>query len=121
MSYKLIIVESPAKCAKIEGYLGSEYKCIASFGHLQELKSLKDIDINNNFQPRFTPIESKHKQIDYIRSKILNAKEVILATDDDREGEAISWHICHLFNLPITTTKRIIFHEITKPALLYAV
>lgn len=121
MSYKLIIVESPAKCAKIESYLGSEYKCVASFGHLQELKSLKDIDINNNFQPRFTPIESKHKQIDYIRSKILNAKEVILATDDDREGEAISWHICHLFNLPITTTKRIIFHEITKPALLHAV
>jgi DNA topoisomerase-1 len=121
MSYKLVIVESPAKCEKIEGYLGSEYKCIASFGHLQELKSLKDIDINNNFQPRFTPIESKRKQIDYIRSKILNAKEVILATDDDREGEAISWHICNLFNLSIATTKRIIFHEITKPALMHSI
>ena len=87
MSYKLIIVESPAKCEKIESYLGSEYKCVASFGHLQELKSLKDIDINNNCKPRFTPIQSKSKQIEYIRSKIMNAKEVILATDDDREGE----------------------------------
>ena len=121
MPYKLVIVESPAKCEKIESYLGSEYKCIASFGHLQELKSLKDIDINNNFQPRFTPIQSKSKQIDYIRSKIRNAEEVILATDDDREGEAISWHICNLFNLSVTTTKRIIFHEITKPALLYSI
>ena len=121
MPYKLVIVESPAKCEKIESYLGSEYKCIASFGHLQELKSLKDIDINNNFQPRFTPIQSKSKQIDYIRSKIMNAEEVILATDDDREGEAISWHICNLFNLSVTTTKRIIFHEITKPALLYSI
>ena len=121
MPYKLVIVESPAKCEKIESYLGSEYKCIASFGHLQELKSLKDIDINNNFQPRFTPIQSKSKQIDYIRSKIMNAEEVILATDDDREGEAISWHICNLFNLSVTTTKRIIFHEITKSALLYSI
>jgi DNA topoisomerase-1 len=121
MSYKLVIVESPAKCEKIESYLGSEYKCVASFGHLQELKSLKDIDINNNCKPRFSPIQSKSKQIDYIRSKIINAKEVILATDDDREGEAISWHICNLFNLPITTTKRIIFHEITKPAILQAI
>jgi len=121
MSYKLVIVESPAKCEKIESYLGSEYKCVASFGHLQELKSLKDIDINNNCKPRFTPIQSKSKQIEYIRSKIMNAKEVILATDDDREGESISWHICNLFNLPITTTKRIIFHEITKSAILQAI
>lgn len=121
MSYKLVIVESPAKCEKIESYLGSEYKCVASFGHLQELKSLKDIDISNNCKPRFTPIQSKSKQIDFIRSKIINAKEVILATDDDREGEAISWHICNLFNLPITTTKRIIFHEITKPAILHSI
>ena len=121
MSYKLVIVESPAKCEKIESYLGSEYKCIASFGHLQELKSLKDIDINSNFQPHFTPIESKRKQIDYIRSKIMNATEVILATDDDREGEAISWHVCNLFNLSITTTKRIIFHEITKSALIHSI
>ena len=121
MAYKLVIVESPAKCAKIESYLGSEYKCIASFGHLQELNSLKDIDISNNFKPRFTPIQSKSKQIEYIRSKIMHAKEVILATDDDREGEAISWHVCNLFNLSITTTKRIIFHEITKPALLHSI
>jgi len=119
--YKLVIVESPSKCETIEHYLGPDYKCIASFGHLQELTSLNDIDISNNFQPRFHPIQTKCKQIETLRSKIMNADEVILATDDDREGESISWHICTLFNLSILTTKRIIFHEITKSALLHAI
>ena len=97
MSYKLVIVESPAKCDKIEKYLGAGYKCIASFGHLQQLFSLKDIDINNNFKPLFTPIDSKKQQIERIKNKIINCKEVILASDDDREGEGIAWHICELF------------------------
>ena len=119
--YKLVIVESPSKCEKIEHYLGSDYKCIASFGHLQELKSLKDIDMNNNFKPTFSPIQSKCKQIEKLRSKIKDAEEVLLATDDDREGESISWHICNLFNLSIVTTKRIVFHEITQTALLHAI
>jgi DNA topoisomerase-1 len=121
MSYTLVIVESPAKCQKIENYLGPGYKCIASFGHLQELKSLKDIDISNNFMPNFNPIESKQKQINKIKQLLTYSKEVILATDDDREGEAISWHICKLFNLSTETTKRIIFHEITKPAITKAI
>jgi DNA topoisomerase-1 len=120
MSYSLLIVESPAKCQKIESYLGSGYKCIASYGHIQELSGMKNIDIDNNFKPSFQPMESKTQQISKIRTMIKNAKEVLLASDDDREGEAIGWHICQVFNLPLTT-KRIIFHEITKDAIVRAV
>lgn len=121
MAYSLLIVESPAKCDKIEKYLGQGYKCIASYGHLQELTSLKDIDIKNNFKPKFNPIEKKTQQITRIKNMITNAKEVILATDDDREGEGIAWHICELFNLSVEHTKRIIFHEVTESALKAAV
>jgi DNA topoisomerase-1 len=123
MNKKLIIVESPAKCLKIESYLGNEYKCIASYGHLRKLPSLNNIDINNNFETNYSIIDEpiKKKQINIIRKEIKNSSEVILATDDDREGEAIAWHICILFDLPIQTTKRIIFHEITENAIKYAV
>ena len=123
MSYSLIIVESPAKCAKIEKMLGSGYKCIASYGHLQQLSSLNDIDISNNFKPTFTPIDSKKPQISKIKGLITNpnCNEVILASDDDREGEGIAWHICHLFNLSMETTKRIVFHEITETAIKTAI
>jgi len=121
MSYTLVIVESPAKCQKIESYLGPGYKCIASYGHLQQLNSLNDIDISNNFKPKFVPIDTKRQQINKIKQLITHSKEVILATDDDREGEAISWHICQLFDLSITDTKRIIFHEVTKPAITKAI
>ena len=121
MSYALLIVESPAKCSKIENYLGSGYKCVASFGHLRELNSLEAIDIKNNFKPTFVESESKLKQISKIRSLITKASEVLLASDDDREGEAIAWHICQIFGLPVKTTKRIIFHEITETALKNAV
>jgi len=120
MSYTLLIVESPAKCQKIESYLGSSYKCIASYGHIQELPGLKNIDIENNFTPTFQPMESKSMQINKMRNLINNAKDVMLASDDDREGEAIAWHICEVFNLPLST-KRIIFHEITKDAIVRAV
>ena len=115
----LVIVESPAKCKKIEEYLGPGYKCMASFGHLRELPSLKNIDIENNFQPTYTLIENslKKKQIELLRKEIKAADEVILATDDDREGEAIAWHLCQLFKLDINKTKRIIFHEITSTAI----
>ena len=121
MTYTLLIVESPAKCDKIEGYLGSGYKCIASYGHLQQLSSLKDVDISNNFKPSFTPVESKMSQISKIKRLINGSSEVILATDDDREGEGIAWHICSLFELSFEKTKRIIFHEITKSAITNAV
>ena len=113
----LVIVESPAKCKKIESYLGVGYKCIASYGHIREMDGLKSIDIGNTFQPTYRSMLSKKKYINSLRTNIQKASEVILATDDDREGEAIAWHICMLFNLSIQRTKRIIYHEITKPAI----
>jgi DNA topoisomerase-1 len=120
---KLVIVESPAKCKKIESYLGSDYKVIASFGHLRQLAKLEDIHVNDNFRTIYSIIEEplKLKQIEKIRSEIEKVDEVIIATDDDREGEAIGWHICDLFGLPVETTKRIIFHEITQSALQEAI
>jgi len=118
----LVIVESPAKCGKIESYLGAGYKCIASFGHIREIANgLKSIDFTNNYRVSFKPAKGKSKYISNMRKAISNAKEVILATDDDREGEAIAWHICKMFNLPLESTKRIIFHEITKPAIRAAI
>ena len=119
----LVIVESPAKCKKIEEYLGPGYKCVASYGHLRELPSLKNIDIENNFAPTYTIIDNaiKKKQIEFLRKEINNANEVILASDDDREGEKISYCIAQIFNLDIKKTKRITFNEITEQALLNAI
>ena len=115
----LVIVESPAKCKKIEEYLGPGYKCVATYGHIRELPSLKNIDIENNFSPTYLLIDNavKNKNIEFLRKEIKAANEVILATDDDREGEAIAWHLCDVFKLDINKTKRIIFHEITESAL----
>ena len=123
MSISLVIVESPAKCKKIESYLGPGYKVIASFGHLRTISGLESIDINNNFNTKYSVINEdlKLKQIEKIRSEIFKADDVIIATDDDREGEAIGWHICDLFGLSITNTKRIIFHEITEGAIQSAI
>ena len=116
----LIIVESPAKCKKIEGFLGNSYKCLASYGHIREFSNgLKSID--SNYKVLYKISQNKQKYVKILRAAIKKSTEVILATDDDREGEAIAWHICKVFNLPIKTTKRIIFHEITKKAILKAV
>jgi len=118
----LLIVESPAKCKKIESYLGQGYKCVASFGHLRELTSLQHIDLQPTaWKLSFQNIALKKKQIDTLAKEINKADEVLLATDDDREGEAIAWHICILFNLNVERTKRIVFHEITQQALQQAV
>ena len=117
----LVIVESPAKCNKIESYLGPGYKCIATFGHFRTLDGLKSINMDN-FKLKFSCMEEKSKQISRIKSEIeLCMGNVIIATDDDREGEAIGWHICDMFKLPVETTPRIIFHEITKTAIERAV
>ena len=117
----LVIVESPAKCKKIEGYLGSGYKCKASFGHIRGLSDgLKCIDIGGDFKPTFTMLPGKGKYIKPLRDAVKRATEVVLATDDDREGEAIAWHICKVFKLPVATTKRIVFNEITKAAVKHA-
>ena len=124
MPKTLVIVESPAKCKKIEDYLGPGYKCIASFGHIQGLNNklgMKCIDIESNFKPKFAQLQEKQKNIAKLKSEIALADEVVLATDDDREGEAIAWHICNVCHLPVNTTKRIIFHEITKTAINSAV
>ncbi len=118
---RLIIVESPAKCKKIEDFLGVGYCCLASYGHIRTLKTLKDVDIENHFKPRFKMIDSKKQNINKLEAYIKKSDEVILATDDDREGEAIAWHICQQFGLPVESTKRIIFHEITKQAIQKAV
>jgi len=126
MSYILVIVESPSKCKKIEHYLnnnnnGTKYKCMASYGHIRELNGLTSIDIHNNFTPTFTNSASKKEQIAKLKKAIKESKEVILASDDDREGEAIAWHLCQVFNLPVKTTQRILFHEITESALQKAI
>ena len=114
----LVIVESPSKCQKIEKFLGKGYKCIASFGHICQLTNIL---IKNNFHPEFKLLGNKSKNIKNLSQSIKKASEVILATDDDREGEAIAWHICRIAKLPIATTKRIIFHEITEKAIKQAV
>lgn len=117
----LVIVESPAKCSKIESYLGPGYKCIATFGHFRTLDGLKSIHMDN-FTLTFSSMDEKSKQISRIKSEIESCMgNVIIATDDDREGEAIGWHVCDMFKLPVATTPRIIFHEITKTAIERAV
>ena len=119
----LIIVESPSKCGKIESFLGEEYCCIASKGHIRTIEGLKSIDTKSTFEPTFTIIDEKSSHIEQMRSVInrFSKQNIILASDDDREGEAIAWHICKVFDLPIETTKRILFHEITKKAIVDAV
>jgi DNA topoisomerase-1 len=119
----LVIVESPAKCKKIEEYLGPGYKCVATYGHLRELSSLKSIDIDNNFTPTYTVIDNaiKKKQIEILRKEIKNAHEVILSLDGDREGEKIAYCVAQIFKLDINKTKRITFNEITESAIKYAI
>ena len=117
----LIIVESPAKCSKIESFLGSKYKCIASYGHIRELK--KDntaYDEKNNFKPMYQIIKERKEYVENIRPLFKRYKNIFIATDDDREGEAIGWHICKVFKLSLKTTKRIIFNSITKNAIIDA-
>jgi DNA topoisomerase-1 len=113
----LVIVESPSKCKTIESYLGSDYRVIASCGHFRGLTHLDQIDFVS-MKIKFET--TKPKIVKFLREEVAISKEVILATDDDREGEAIAWHICQICKLSVETTKRIIFHEITKPAILNA-
>jgi DNA topoisomerase-1 len=103
--------------------LGPGYKCLASFGHLRTISSLKDIDTKNGFEPTYHIMDDmyKCKQIEVLRKEIAVSDEVIIATDDDREGESIGWSICQIFGLSVATTKRIIFREITQNAITYAI
>jgi DNA topoisomerase I len=113
----LVIVESPSKCKTIESYLGHEYRVIASCGHFRSLTKLEQIDLET-LKVKYE--NTKPKIVKYLKEEVGIAKEVILATDDDREGESIAWHICQICKLPVETTKRIVFHEITKTAILKA-
>jgi DNA topoisomerase-1 len=119
----LLIVESPSKIAKIQSYLGTGYYVTASCGHLRTVTSLKDIDIKNQFRVDYQVIESKRTQVEQLRHIVgrFPPEQVVLATDNDREGEAIAYHLCVLLDLPVETTRRIVFNEITQSALQYAV
>lgn len=118
----LVIVESPSKCAKIEKYLGFQYKCIASKGHIRELKTV-DCKKQKKYVPEFEIIKEKEAHVVWMKTivKSFPSENVFIGTDDDREGEGIAWHICQVCNLDITTTKRILFHEVTQSALVKSI
>ncbi len=123
MSKKLLIVESPAKAKTIEKYLGADFSVKSSFGHIRDLEKGSDlgVDVTNNYEPRYIIPADKGKLVKELTDSAKKADEVWLATDEDREGEAISWHLCKVLGLDEHTTKRIVFHEITKPAIQKAV
>ena len=122
MAENLVIVESPAKAKTIEGFLGKGYVVKSSFGHVRDLaKSDKAIDVKNDFAPSYEISEEKKAVIAELTKLSKKADTVWLATDEDREGEAISWHLFETLGLNDKKTKRIVFHEITKPAILNAI
>lgn len=122
MSKNLVIVESPAKAKTIEGYLGKDYKVASSYGHVRDLpKGDKAIDIKNRFNPTYEVTADKKEVIKNLKSLVKNAEMIFLASDDDREGEAISWHLKEVLNLKDENTKRIVFREITKNAITKAI
>jgi len=122
MADNLVIVESPAKAKTIEGFLGKDYTVRSSFGHVRDLvKNDKAIDVENDFAPNYEVSDDKAKVVDELRRLAKKAKTVWLATDEDREGEAISWHLFESLELKQANTKRIVFHEITKKAIRDAV
>lgn len=112
---KLVIVESPAKAKTIQKYLGAGYEVVASMGHVRDLpKSLLGVDIENGFKPRYMDIPGKTALIRQLRTKAANAEQVYLATDPDREGEAISWHLAQILKLNVAAQNRVTFNEITR-------
>lgn len=122
MAKNLLIVESPAKAKTIEKILGSDFEVKSCYGHIRDLeKGDMGIDIKNNFAPRYIIPEDKEKVVKELKSLAKKSDEVWLATDEDREGEAISWHLCEVLGLDPAVTKRIVFHEITKSAIESAV
>ena len=118
---KLVIVESPAKCTTIKRYLGEDYQVMASLGHIRDLAtSGKDglgVDVNNDFSPTYIINKDKQHIVRELKNAMYKCDEVILATDPDREGEAIAWHLAQVLGLDVTTTKRLEFHEITRDSI----
>jgi DNA topoisomerase-1 len=122
MAKNLLIVESPAKAKTIENILGEDFEVKSCYGHIRDLeKEDMGIDLKNHYQPRYVVPEDKEKLVRELKKVAKRSEEVWLATDEDREGEAISWHLCEVLGLDPKTTKRIVFHEITKPAIQSAV
>lgn len=122
MAKNLLIVESPAKAKTIEAILGKDFEVKSCFGHIRDLeKNDMGIDINNHFQPTYIVPAEKEKVVRDLKSIAKKSEVVWLASDEDREGESISWHLAEVLGLDTKTTKRIVFHEITKPAILKAV
>ena len=121
MQKNLVIVESPAKAKTIQKFLGDEYKVMSSYGHIRDLKK-KELSVDvNTLQPDYEIPEEKEKLVKELKSNAKKADKIWLASDEDREGEAISWHLCEVLGLDETKTSRIVFHEITKPAILDAI
>lgn len=121
MQKNLVIVESPAKAKTIEKFLGADYKVLSSYGHIRDLKK-KEFSIDTtNFAPQYEIPSEKTKLVNELKAEAKNAGTVWLASDEDREGEAISWHLYEVLGLKPEQTKRIVFHEITKPAILQAI
>ena len=118
----LVIVESPAKAKTIEKFLGKDYTVMSSYGHIRDLRKHGfSIDLDNNFEPQYEIPEDKQDLVKRLRKAAKDADTVWLASDEDREGEAIAWHLAEVLGLDPLTTRRIVFHEITKPAILNAI
>ena len=121
MQENLVIVESPAKAKKIEEFLGKDYKVMSSYGHIRDLKK-RELSIDEKtMEPDYEIPEEKKKLVTELKATAKKAKKIWLASDEDREGEAISWHLCEVLGLDEEKTSRIVFHEITKPAILDAI
>ena len=122
MADSLIIVESPAKANTIKKFLGGKTKVVASMGHIRDLpKSKLGVDVTRNFEPEYINIRGKGDLIKSLKKEAANAKKVYLATDPDREGEAIAWHLAHILGIDENEICRITFNEITKEAVQNAV
>lgn len=122
MQKNLVIVESPAKAKTIEKFLGKDYKVMSSYGHIRDLKTKEfSIDIKHDYAPQYVIPADKKKLVSELKSEAKSAEQVWLASDEDREGEAISWHLYEVLGLKPENTKRIVFHEITKNAILHAI
>lgn len=122
MVENLVIVESPAKAKTIEKFLGKDFHVVSSFGHIRDLsKKNLGIDIKNNFSPEYEIPKEKTKIVGGLRKAARDSKTIWIASDEDREGEAIAWHLVSVLNLDLPTTKRIVFHEITKDAISNAI
>ena len=121
MQKNLVIVESPAKAKTIEKFLGSDFKVMSSYGHIRDLKK-KELSIDDDtLNPEYEIPEDKKRLVGELKSNAKKAEKIWLASDEDREGEAISWHLCEVLGLDEEKTNRIVFHEITKPAILEAI